>query len=108
MSKTITFKRGGTFSYGSLVQMPAGTWAAACKLTDEDGNPVQTMSVSLTPPVAPSTKHALLIECLASATAGWPAGKTLKGDIVFTDASSPAVVLPTSTFYVEVQESQTL
>jgi hypothetical protein len=105
MSNTINFKRGGTFSYGCAFEMPAGTWSAACKLVDEDGNPVQTMTATLTPPNAPSVNHTLLIECPAPSTAAWPA-KKLKGDVVFTDASPTPVVLPTSSFFVCVEESQ--
>jgi hypothetical protein len=105
MSKTITFKRGGTFSYGSLVQMPAGTWDADAQLVAPDGTRIDLV-VTLTPPVSPATKHTLLIEAPASATESWPS-EMLKGDIKFIDASAEPVKLPTSTFVVEVIEGIT-
>lgn len=99
------FKRGGTFSYGCLVQLPTGTWSAAAQLLKADGSRID-LDVTLTPPVAPSTKHTLLIEKSATGTTAWPL-EMLKGDVKFSDSSTPAVKLPTSTFVVEVIEGIT-
>lgn len=105
MSKVIHFKRGGTFSYGCLVQLPAGTWTARSQLRKEDGTAID-LDVTLTPPVGPETRHTLLIEQDAADTESWPLQK-LKGDVKFQDSSTPAVELPTSTFVVEVVERVT-
>jgi hypothetical protein len=102
MSSTIrNFKRGGTFSYGCLVQLPAGTWDAEAQLRKTDGTLIDDLDVTLDPPVSPETRHTLLIERAASATASWPLEK-LQGDVRFVDASPEPVKLPTSTYVVEV------
>lgn len=106
MSDTINFKRGGTFSYGCLVLMPTGTWSAAAKLRDKAGVLMDTFTVTLTAPVNPETKHTLLIVQNATSTAAWPLER-LQGDVVFTDASSPPVKLPTSTFFLNIVDLMT-
>ena len=106
MSASVTFKRGGTFSYGCMVQLPAGTWSAACSLRNNRGDLIQTVTVTLTPPVNPSTEHSLLLVVAASATAIWPL-EALYGDVEFTDASVTPIVIPSGTFTVNVIEKLT-
>lgn len=107
MSQTVikNFKRGDTFSYGCLVQLPAGTWDAEGQIMLNDSTR-DDFDVTLTAPVAPETRHTLLIERAAAATAAWPVGKR-RADILFFDNSSPAVKRRTSTFLVDVIEGIT-
>ena len=106
MSTSITFKRGGTFSFGCAVTLPAGTWSAACQLRNQHGDLIQDVTVTLTPPVAPATDHQLLLEADSTATASWPL-EALYGDVKFSDDSVPPMVLPSGTFSVIVTEKQT-
>lgn len=103
---TIDFKRGDTFSYASMLTLPAGTWSAACQIRDLRGSLVQDMTVSLVPPVAPATQHSILIEAPATATALWPL-ETLQGDVKFSDASAPSVVMHTGSFELNVLKKVT-
>jgi hypothetical protein len=107
MSASVTFKRGGTFSFGCTVLLPAGTWSAACQLRDGRGNLIQTVTVTLTPPVNPAIEHSLLLVVPAADTASWPVGQALYGDVEFTDASATPIVLPSGTFTVNVIEKLT-
>lgn len=106
MSAQITFKRGSTFSYSGMVELPVGTWSAAAHIRTPNGDLIQALTVTLTPPVNPSTEHTLLLEATAAQTLLWPCEK-LEGDVVFTDASVTPVVVPTGTFTVEVREKVT-
>lgn len=106
MSATITFKRGGTFSYGCNLTLPAGTWSAACQIRDGRGNLVESLSVTLTPfsPVPPSTdNHTLLLVGTSTQTADWPI-ELLYGDVKFTDASVTPAVVHTGTFTIKMSE----
>jgi hypothetical protein len=106
MRTALKFKRGATFSYGGLVALPDGsTWDADCKLRDLNENVIQDMTVTLTPPVAPETRHALLIEATSTQSAAWPLG-ALKGDVRFFDSADPPVVIVTSSFALNVAEME--
>lgn len=103
---TINFKRGGTFSFGCKVKMPAGTWSAVGKLREPGGAPVQTLTVTLDPlEDDPDFNYTILIVAPSTDTPEWPV-RVLRGDIKFSDASTPPVVLPTSTFTVAVEEME--
>lgn len=98
---TIQHKQGTTFSYSALVQLPTGTWSVASKLRDSKGRAVSGLTPTLTPPVAPETRHLLMLVANATSTAAWPL-EVLHGDIKFSDATG--VVLATSTYAVQMQE----
>ena len=106
MSTRISFKRGSTFSFSGLVQLPTGTWSAAAHIRNGHGDLIQTLTTTLTLPVSPSTQHTLLLTATATQTAAWPL-ENLLGDVVFTDASATPVVVPTGTFVVSVGEKVT-
>jgi hypothetical protein len=107
MSTIKKFKRGGIFSYGTLVPLASGTtWGVAAQLRDADGNKIADLDATIAPPVSPATTHSVLIVKAATATALWPEA-LLRGDIKFFDNSNPSVVLYTSTFVVDTIEPQT-
>lgn len=106
MAASITFKRGGTFSYSCNLTLPAGTWTAACKLRNGRGELVETVTVTLSVNNAPPITHSLLLEVTGANTADWPL-EALYGDVVFTDASATPVVIPSGTFTVNVIEKVT-
>lgn len=102
----IRHKKGTTFSYSGLVKLPAGSWAAACKLNAADGALVETLSVTLTAlgSLGPAGEtHSILLESSATGTSDWPIAR-LQGDIAFT---SGAIVIATNTFFVIVQKGET-
>lgn len=102
MTISIEFKAGGTFSYGCLVQLPTGSWSAKAQLRRAAGSAlVVELIATLTAPTAPETRHKLLLESPSNLTKLWPV-QTLVGDVLFIDASAPPVVLPTSTFSMNV------
>lgn len=101
------FKRGSTFSRAGLFKLPSGVWTAACDVNTPSGKKVTSLSCTLTELATPDDKgntHSLLIFGTALQTSAWPIEK-LKSDIRFADASE--VVMYTTTFTINVQESQT-
>jgi hypothetical protein len=102
------FKRGDTFYFAGLlpVALAAGNWSAACVLEAEDGTKFP-VTATLTPPVAPETKHTLALSQTAALTATWPVGK-MKGDVQFTDAGQvPAFVFSSRDFEFDVIADRT-
>lgn len=96
-------KRGSTLSLGGYVTLPSGAWIATSAGLKADGTRVY-FSVTLTPPIAPETRHFILIESPAATTSFWPVG-ILRCDIRFAESSG--FVLPTKTFNLTVQPSIT-
>lgn len=89
----LTIKRGATFNYAGFVNLPAGTWSASAHVKQADGVLVAVLSVTLTPPVSPETRHAIALNATASATANWPLSKLLC-DVRFVEASGNAIYSP--------------
>lgn len=99
-TQTIVHKVGATFAYSGTIELPAGTWDAACQAYD-GSTLVQEFTVTLTPPVNPATAHSITIRAEASATNLWAADKYLRCDIVFFDSSPTPVKVPTQTFTIK-------
>ena len=98
-AQRIDLKRGATLSLGGTVQLPAGVWTATCGGVGNGGKFKTSLSVVLTPPVLPATKHSIVISAAAAATNTWPEGD-LSCDIRFVDAGG--VVIPTPSFIITV------
>jgi hypothetical protein len=106
MTTIYNFKRGSTLSLGGTVQLPSGTWTATAQVKDSSLTLVEGMNVTLTPPVAPSTLHTIVLEAHSTMTNDWPID-SLQCDIRFADASTPPVVLDSTTFVINVQQEIT-
>jgi hypothetical protein len=106
MTTVYNFKRGATLSLGGTVQLPSGTWTATAQARKPDLTLVEGLHVTLTAPVSPSTLHTLVLEAHSDETNDWPI-EALACDIRFADASTPPVVLDSTTFTINVVQEIT-
>lgn len=107
--QTIEHTRGSTFSWGGLVQLPAGTWSATCKVKSADGTTVETLTVTLealAEPDADGNTHSILIEASSVQTADWAIAK-LRCDVRYADNSDPPIVEHSPTFIINSVEEIT-
>jgi hypothetical protein len=103
MQEVYELKRGDLLSLGGTVDLAAGTWAATAQARTAKGTLVATLAVTLNPPVAPSTKHTILIE---SPTTGWPIADVLV-DVRFHDTVTPTNAFHSETLIVRVGKEVT-
>jgi hypothetical protein len=101
--KVYELKRGDPLSLGGTVDLAAGTWGATSKAKDQQGNLLANLVVTLNAPVAPSTKHTILIE---GATDNWPVADALV-DVLFADVVTPAVRFHSESFIVRLLKEVT-
>lgn len=109
MTEPISIKQGATFSLPMLVQLPAGTWSATCHIRKSDDTLVGAPAVTLTPLEAPDgdgNTHSGLAEATSVQTLAWPLG-TWRADVRFADGSTPAVVIYSDAFPIQVERANT-
>lgn len=102
LTALITHKRGDSFSYSGAITLPVGTWTGAAQLRKSyESDPVDTLTVAMSPPHDTVTTWAVLITATASEAALWPTGQVLC-DIQFSNTESPPRVISTETFAIDV------
>lgn len=102
--KTIQLKQGATLSLFGTAVLPTGTWTARASVRTADDSLVGEISVTLTPPVAPSSAHSIALEASAAATNTWPVPAVMS-DIRFEDAFG--TVLYGETFAIAIARGET-
>jgi hypothetical protein len=108
-SLVFPLKRGGTLSLAGTKTFPEGsTWSGTAQVrqVDADQTLIDTLAVTLEPGATGSDPHAILVVAASTQTAEWPLER-LRCDIRFADDSDPPVVLPTSTFLIDVKREVT-
>ena len=101
--QNIYLKRGATLSLAGYVNLPEGPWTATSEVKNSDDVLVDSLTVSLTAPVSPSTIWTLSLSATAEQTIDWPLGP-LSCDIRFTNTGA---VLYSPTFIIFMQKEIT-
>lgn len=109
----ISHPRGATFFLSGLVGLPAptGVWSGRSQVRKiaadgSVGDLLEDLTVTLTPPVAPATKHAIVIEGSSVIAPSWPLEK-LRMDLRLADESDPPMVIYSPRFVINVQPTET-
>jgi len=101
----VDFYRGATFSRTdpSFILL-AGTWTAVAQVrdTEDPWDVITDLDVTLTLLDAPTYEYSIVISCPAEDTEAWPL-RRLACNILFIDASNPAVRVPTTGFLINVK-----
>ena len=103
--QSVTVKRGATFSYAGLVNLPGDfAWSANSNIRDKTGAVIQALNVTLEEPLPDSNQWRILLTATPEETLTWPLG-TLYWDIRYSSDSNPVIISPTISVLVVDSET---
>jgi len=103
--QSVTVKRGATFSYAGLVNLPGDfVWSANSNIRDRTGAVIQTLDVTLAEPLPDSDQWRILLTATPEDTLAWPIG-TLYWDIRYINEFDSVIISPTISVFVVESET---
>lgn len=101
----VTAKQGSTFHWAGTIILPAGDWLGYCTVRQSGGNmPLGDITVTLGTPTV--NTYPIDLKALPAVTTAWNV-KRLACDIIFVSATDDTNVLPTPTFFIDVEKQVT-
>lgn len=103
--QSVTVKRGATFSYAGLVNLPGDfVWSANSNIRDRTGAVIQALDVTLAEPLPDSDQWRILLTATPEDTLAWPIG-ALYWDIRYINESNSVIISPTISVFVVESET---